>query len=83
MMKGQIANNGIGLSGVSALIQAQLSDENKPFFTAAPETDEEGYFTTGFNIPEDTVPGTEMYLMINGDVSKTFKIEDFAAGDCC
>ena len=79
MMKGQITNNGIGLSGVSALIQAKLSSESSPFFTAAPETDGDGYFSTGFNIPDDASIGDEMIILINGRESKRFEIRDFEA----
>lgn len=77
MMKGQITNNGIGLSGVSALIQAQLSDRSSPFFTAAPETDDDGYFVTGFNIPSDASVGSELMIYINGELRQTFEIRDF------
>ena len=79
MMKGQITNNGIGLEDVSALIEAQLSDESAPFFAAAPETDGEGYFVTGFNIPSDASVGSQLMIYINGELRQTFEIRDFSS----
>lgn len=75
MMKGQVANEGIGVDGVSVLVQAQL-DGASPFFTGAPRTDSNGFFVTGFNIPESAEVGSEMTILLNGKASKSFEIKD-------
>lgn len=78
MMKGQVASEGIGVDGVSVLVQAQI-DGASPFFTAAPRTDANGFFVTGFNIPESAQVGSEMTILLNGKESKSFEIQDMAS----
>ena len=77
MMKGQVASDGIGAEGVSVVVQAEL-DGAEPFFTGAPTTDAEGFFVTGFNIPQSAAVGSQMTLLINGRESKTYEIKDMA-----
>lgn len=78
MMKGQVANEGVGIDGVSVLVQAEI-DGASPFFTGAPKTDANGFFVTGFNIPESAAVGSEMTILINGKANKSFEIKDMSS----